>query len=103
MVELHASRLRLETASDICGSPAPAPAPAPMEEEGVDGMDEDEGSAAEAGDDAGSPRKRLVARPLVVGHRGASGHRVGNSLESFHHAVALGACVWGLVRRTVVL
>lgn len=73
VVELHTARLRLETASDICG---------PHEEAGAWGATQPHAA----------PPKRLVARPLVVGHRGASGHKPpGNSLESFHHAVALGA------------
>lgn len=102
VVELHASRLRLETASDICGPPPPVAAPMPTEgvdEHGQGGMDEEEEEEDEEAEAALPTTKRLVARPLVVGHRGASGHRVGNSLEAFHHAVALGTCafmcLWG--------
>lgn len=95
-MELHASRLRLETASDVCGPPQPPSA---------DG-DEDDTDVGEDTDLAGwthDPSRfrghphlfqtppRLVPRPLSVGHRGASGHVKGNSLASFQRAVALGA------------
>lgn len=114
VVELHASRLRLATASDLI-SPAepPAAAAAAAADEGAgagaeqdrQGPGQEEEEEEERVHEAAAfssccpllpPRRgRIVGRPLVVGHRGASGHRTGNSLESFRHAVALGACVPG--------
>ncbi len=81
VVELHASRLRLETASEVCGMP-PTPA---LDEDGEGNHDPDTPAPHPV------PPRRLVPRPLAVGHRGACGHMTGNSLASFHHAVRLGA------------
>lgn len=66
VVELHASRMTLETAHQVIGASKSSSHP--------------------------TPPRRLVPTPLAVGHRGAPGGSglKGNSLESFHHAVAIG-------------
>lgn len=88
VVELHASRFHLATASEIVGPPPSVHTGARDAGGGGEGGDgDDDGVMMEV---APPPPKRLGSRPLVVGHRGASGHKPGNSLESFHHAVALG-------------
>ncbi|SCG66088.1 glycerophosphodiester phosphodiesterase [Micromonospora humi] len=47
--------------------------------------------AAQAGPDARAERPRAALRPLVIGHRGASGYRPEHTLESYRLAIRQGA------------
>ncbi|GAL20050.1 glycerophosphoryl diester phosphodiesterase [Vibrio maritimus] len=38
--------------------------------------------------------KRSQHKPLCIAHRGASGHKLENTLEAFEYAAALGAEMW---------
>ncbi|WP_406040545.1 glycerophosphodiester phosphodiesterase [Micromonospora sp. NBC_00898] len=47
--------------------------------------------AAQADPEPGAERSRAARRPIVIGHRGASGYRPEHTLESYRLAIRLGA------------
>ncbi|MCI4062857.1 glycerophosphodiester phosphodiesterase [Micromonospora sp. R77] len=47
--------------------------------------------AAQADPEPGADRHRATQRPIVIGHRGASGYRPEHTLESYRLAIRLGA------------
>ncbi|GGO89171.1 glycerophosphoryl diester phosphodiesterase [Nocardioides phosphati] len=76
---LTTASLSLTATTAYAASPAPAPTPTPS------------ASAATNASAATATTAPLVTRPLVIGHRGASGYRPEHTLASYRLAIAQGA------------